>query len=118
MSTAARCGPAICCFASACRPLDGSASGWLAAIEELSRLQVARAVPGHGPVSTDLPAALDPERRYLRALVDGVHEALARGDSMQAAIAHVAVAEKPAWLLWDSTHARNVARVYQQMEWE
>jgi len=98
--------------------LDGSASGWLTVIDELARLQVVRAVPGHGPVSTDLPAALDPERRYLRALIDGVRGELAQGGSMRDAIAHVATAEMPNWLLWDSTHARNVARVYEQMEWE
>jgi quinoprotein relay system zinc metallohydrolase 2 len=98
--------------------VDGSASGWLTVIDELAQLQVVRAVPGHGPVSTDLPLALDPERRYLRALIDGVRGELAQGGSMQDAIAHVATAEMPNWLLWDSTHARNVARVYEQMEWE
>jgi quinoprotein relay system zinc metallohydrolase 2 len=98
--------------------LDGSASGWLTVIDELSRLQVARAVPGHGAVTGDLTSALDAERRYLRALVDGVHDELAQGASMQDAIAHVAAAEQPNWLLWDSTHAHNVARVYEQMEWQ
>jgi quinoprotein relay system zinc metallohydrolase 2 len=98
--------------------VDGSASGWLTVIDELARLQVVRAVPGHGPVSTDLPSALDPERRYLHALIDGVRAELAQGGSMQDAIAHVATAEMPNWLLWDGTHARNVARVYEQMEWE
>jgi quinoprotein relay system zinc metallohydrolase 2 len=98
--------------------LDGSASGWLAVIDQLSQLQVQRTVPGHGPVTTDLAAALDAERRYLRALIDGVREQLAQGGSMQQAIALVAAAEKPHWLLWDSTHPRNVARVYEQLEWE
>ena len=98
--------------------LDGSASGWLAVIDQLSQLQVQRTVPGHGPVTTDLAAALDAERRYLRALIDGVREQLAQGSSMQQAIALVAVAEKPHWLLWDSTHPHNVARVYEQLEWE
>jgi quinoprotein relay system zinc metallohydrolase 2 len=98
--------------------VDGSASGWITVIDELARLQVARAVPGHGPVTADLASALDPERRYLRALIDGVHDELAQGGSMQQAIERVAIAEMPNWLLWDSTHARNVAHVYQQMEWE
>lgn len=98
--------------------LDGSASGWLGVLDELARLRVVRAVPGHGPIASDLPLALRPERRYLRALIDGVHDELARGDSMQQAIAQVAAAEQPHWLLWDSTHARNVARVYEQMEWQ
>ena len=25
---------------------------------------------------------------------------------------------RPQWLLWDSTHPRNVARVYEQLEWQ
>ena len=71
-----------------------------------------------GPAAAADPAALDAERRYLHALIDGVREQLAQGGSMQQAIAQVAAAEKPHWLLWDSTHARNVARVYQELEWE
>ena len=98
--------------------LDGNAGGWLAVIDQLARLQVQRTVPGHGPVTTDLAAALDAERRYLRALVDGVREQLAQGGSMQQAIAQVAATEKPHWLLWDSTHPHNVARAYEQLEWE
>jgi predicted nucleic acid-binding protein len=87
-------------------------------IDQLALLRVTRTVPGHGPVATDLAAALDAERRYLRALIDGVRDELAQGGSMQQAIAQVAATEKPHWLLWDSTHARNVARVYEQLEWE
>ncbi|MFI4868672.1 MAG: quinoprotein relay system zinc metallohydrolase 2 [Steroidobacterales bacterium] len=98
--------------------LDGSAEGWLAAIDEIARLPAAQAVPGHGPVSADLAAALDAERGYLRALIDGVRQQLSQGGSMQQAIAQVATAEKSKWLLWDSTHPRNVARVYEQMEWQ
>jgi quinoprotein relay system zinc metallohydrolase 2 len=98
--------------------LDGSASGWLAVIDQLASLQVKRAVPGHGPVTADLAAALDAERTYLRALIEGVRDELAQGDSMQDAISRVAAAQKPKWLLWDSTHAHNVARVYEQMEWQ
>jgi quinoprotein relay system zinc metallohydrolase 2 len=98
--------------------LDGSATGWLAVIEQLARLRVRRTVPGHGPLTDDLPAALDTQRHYLQALVEGVHDELAQGASMQEAIDTVAAAERPLWLLWDSTHARNVARLYEQMEWE
>ena len=98
--------------------VDGSVGGWLGVIDQLAGLHVARAIPGHGPVAADLAAALQPQRRYLRALLDGVRGELARGESMQHAIAHVANSEMPNWLLWDDTHARNVTRVYQQLEWE
>jgi len=98
--------------------LDGSVSGWLTVIDELGHLKVRRAVPGHGPITSDLSAALAAERRYLRSLVDGVRSGLALGRSMQDVIEQVAITERPKWLLWDSTHPRNVARVYQQLEWE
>ena len=68
---------------------SSSASGWLAVIDQLALLRVTRTVPGHGPVATDLAAALDAERRYLRALIDGVRDELAQGGSMQQAIAQV-----------------------------
>jgi hypothetical protein len=98
--------------------VDADVSGWLSVIDAMAQLTVARAVPGHGPVTGHLTSALQPERRYLSALLDGVRAQLANGASMQQAIAQVAVGEQPHWLLWDSTHARNVARVYQQLEWE
>ena len=98
--------------------VDGDVGGWLGVIDELARLPAKRAVPGHGPLATDLAAALQPERRYLRALLDDVQREIDGGESLQEAIDHAAQAEKPQWLLWDSTHPRNVTRVYQQLEWK
>ena len=98
--------------------VDGDVGGWIAVIDDLARLKVRRAVPGHGPLTRDLAAALLPERRYLRALLEGVQEEIRLGKSMQDAIEHVADTEKPLWLLWDSTHPRNVTRVYRQLEWQ
>ena len=98
--------------------LDGSAKGWLAALDELSRTQAKLVVPGHGPVAKDLAAALLPERRYLQDLIDGVREDIAAGKSIEDAMAHVGAAQKANWKLWDSANARNVSRVYQELEWE
>jgi quinoprotein relay system zinc metallohydrolase 2 len=98
--------------------LDGSVRGWLAVIDELSRMKAKLVVPGHGAVTSDLPAALAPERRYLQALVEGVREEIAAGKPIEDATARVGNAEKANWRLWDSAHARNVSRVYQELEWE
>jgi quinoprotein relay system zinc metallohydrolase 2 len=98
--------------------LDGSVRGWLAAIDQLAAMKVSRVVPGHGPPTQDLAQALAPERRYLQALVDGVSAELAQGQSEQHAIEHVALGEKPQWLLWDTAHAHNVIRVYEELQWE
>jgi quinoprotein relay system zinc metallohydrolase 2 len=98
--------------------VDGDVAGWLKVIDTLQGLEVRIAVPGHGPLATDLSAALAPERDYLHALLEGVRAAIAAGQSMQDAIDQVAIDQKPRWLLWDSQHPRNVTRVYQQLEWQ
>ena len=98
--------------------VDGSVKGWLSVIDELEHRQVALIIPGHGTIAHDLATALKPERRYLRGLIDGVRQEIKGGQSMQHALEHVANQESPHWLLWDSVHQRNVARVYQELEWE
>lgn len=98
--------------------IDGDLVGWLAVIDELRRVPARLAVPGHGPVTADLPAALDTERRYLCDLLDGVRNELAAGGTLEHAIDRVAAGDRADWLLWDSTHPQNVSRVYRRMEWE
>jgi len=98
--------------------LDGSVKGWLAAIDSLARMDARHVIPGHGP-PTDKPAeALEPERRYLQLLLTAVHAQIARGDSLQQALREPDPPEKANWLLWDEAHRHNVARVYQELEWE
>ena len=98
--------------------LDGSAKGWLAAIDDLAKIHATVVVPGHGPVVRDLGAALAPERRYLEVLVDGVRKEIAAGQPIEHATANVGLSEKKSWLLWDTANAHNVSRVYQELEWE
>jgi glyoxylase-like metal-dependent hydrolase (beta-lactamase superfamily II) len=98
--------------------LDGSVKGWLAIIDELSRVKARTIVPGHGPVSQDAAASFAPERRYLQSLVEGVRKEIVAGKPMQQAIMEVSLTEKSHWLLWDSVHPHNVARVYEELEWE
>jgi quinoprotein relay system zinc metallohydrolase 2 len=98
--------------------LDGSLKGWLSALDELMHMKVRLAVPGHGPVAGDLASAIVPERRYLRALQQGVRDEISKAEPLQDAIRHVAAAEKSHWLLWDAVHPHNVALAYQEIEWE
>jgi quinoprotein relay system zinc metallohydrolase 2 len=98
--------------------LDGSIKGWLGAIDELAHMTVARVVPGHGAVADNLAAALAPERSYLQALADGVRAELAAGKPLEEAIRQIDADGKAGWLLWDETHPHNVARAYQELEWE
>jgi len=97
--------------------LDGSLIGWLAVLDTLGRLPVKRVVPGHGAVSGDLPAAIAPERRYLQSLLEGVRAEIASGKPLQEALRQVDPPHS-GWLLWEVTHPRNVARAYEELEWE
>jgi len=98
--------------------LDGSVKGWLAVLDELARMKVKLAVPGHGPLARDLAAAIVPEHRYLQALVVGIRSELSQSKSLEDAIEHVASSEKSHWLLWDQVHPHNVVRAYEELEWD
>jgi quinoprotein relay system zinc metallohydrolase 2 len=98
--------------------VDGSVKGWLGVLDELARLKVKLAVPGHGPLARDLATAIVPERRYLQALAAGIRSELAQNKPLEDAIEHAAAAEKSHWLLWDQVHPRNVVRAYEEIEWE
>ena len=87
-------------------------------LAEFEHLHVKLAIPGHGAPTDNLAAAVKPERRYLQLLIGGVREELIAGKPMQEAIGEVGIAEKSHWLLWDGVHQHNVARVYQELEWE
>lgn len=98
--------------------LDGNLKGWLGALDGLARTRATLVVPGHGELTADLGGALAREREYLQALYQGVRDELAEGQSVEDATRKVALAERPKWSLWDEVHPRNVARAYQELEWE
>ncbi|AWB09013.1 quinoprotein relay system zinc metallohydrolase 2 (plasmid) [Azospirillum humicireducens] len=98
--------------------VDGSAVGWLRVIDALERIPALRAVPGHGPAVVDWPGALDPLRRYLTTLVEGVRRVQKAGGSIQEAVAHVAEEERHRWLLFDVYNPRNVTATFAELEWE
>lgn len=98
--------------------VDGNALGWLRVIDRLERVPAVRAVPGHGPASVAWPGALDAERRYLTALVEGVRRVLKAGGGIQDAVAQVAEDERGRWLLFDAYNPRNVTATFAELEWE
>jgi quinoprotein relay system zinc metallohydrolase 2 len=98
--------------------LDGDLKGWLSVIDELARTRAKFVVPGHGTLTSDLAGSLQRERSYLAALYEGVRNELAQGESMQHAIDHVAAGESGRWSLWKDVHPRNVARAYEQLQWQ
>ena len=99
--------------------LDGSLRGWLQVLGVLAESSVAHLVPGHGPTGSGLAPAVAAERDYLSSLLAGVRREIAQGRALQEAIRDLSPAATDGhWLLWNETQPRNVARAYQELEWE
>lgn len=98
--------------------IDGSVRGWLSLLDRWATLSYAQAVPGHGPLVRNWPAALVPQRQYLRRLLDGTRAALQQGQGLQAAMETVAAENLEGWQRFDVFHRRNIAAAYTELEWE
>lgn len=98
--------------------LDGSLTGWLAALDRLALMPIAKVVPGHGKITGQILSALEPEQHYLTAVRDGVRKALVNGEPIEQAMREVAIDERPHWPLWDGEHEHNVSIAYRELEWE
>jgi quinoprotein relay system zinc metallohydrolase 2 len=98
--------------------LDGSLVGWIAAVDRLAAQRAKLVVPGHGPPTARAAESFAHERSYLESLLEGVRRELAAGESLQDAMLRVGGEQKSGWLLWDQVHPRNVARAYEELEWE
>ena len=98
--------------------IDGSAKGWLRVMDDLAAIQAARVVPGHGAVALDWPAALDPQRRYVALVLDGVRAQIRARKTLDQAVKSVAWDEAAAWKLFARYHARNVTAAFVEAEWD
>lgn len=98
--------------------LDGSLRGWLSALAELKRLDVATVVPGHGAVGTDWNAMMSAQAAYLGGLLSDTRQALRNGWTIQQAIDRIAAPSAPGWRLTERFHRRNVTAAYAELEWE
>ena len=87
-------------------------------MDGLATMVATRVVPGHGAPSTDWPGALQPQRRYLLAVRDGVRQALKARQTIGQATATVAAGERSEWLLFNDFHAQNVTAAFTELEWE
>lgn len=98
--------------------VDGSLLGWLRVMDGLQRLEVKRAVPGHGPLVADWKQALADQRRYLQSLATGIRRIIHDNGTIQQAVESVGQEEKGNWLLFDEYHGRNVTAGFVELEWE
>ena len=98
--------------------IDGSLSGWLAELNTLEKQHYQFVVPGHGPVRSDWPNAMQAQKRYLLAVRDGIKTVLKQGKFMEDAMVSVAYEEKQHWQLFEQFHRKNISTAFAELEWE
>lgn len=98
--------------------LDGSLLGWMRQLDELAAIDAVLAVPGHGPVPSAWPRALDAERRYFDVLAADLRKAIAEGVPLGTAVETAGLAERGNWALFDDYNQRNATAAYAELEWE
>lgn len=98
--------------------LDGNLKGWIEVLDDLAKLPLEHAVPGHGPPLVAWPSAAKPLQRYLANLRDETRKAIAKGVPLEKAVNTVGRGERGKWVLFDDYQGRNVTEAYRELEWE
>jgi quinoprotein relay system zinc metallohydrolase 2 len=98
--------------------IDGSLKGWLQVLEQLQKRQAKLVIPGHGPVVTDWPKSMQPEKAYLQMLLEEIRTAIKQGVYLKDAVQSVGNSAKGQWELFDQLHRKNVTTAYAELEWE
>ena len=106
------------CFIDHLPTMDGSLRGWIAQLEDLKAIRAKFAVPGHGPVPSPWPQALEQEQRYFDALARDIRKAIADGVPMVEAVKTAAESERNNWHLFDEYNLRNATAAFAELEWE
>ena len=105
-------------FAEHAPALDGSLVGWQSVLTELAAQPAAGVVPGHGGPYLPWPEAAAMLQRYLDVLANDTRAAIAAGESLGHAVAHIAEGESENWRLFDLFNPRNATVAYTELEWE
>ena len=110
--------PADLLFVNRIPSIDGNLRGWLKELDKLEAMKAEYAVPGHGPTKVKFAEAVQPLRRYLVTIRDGVRTAIKDGVDISQAAKTVGQTERDRWALFDSYNGRNVTEAYSELEWE
>jgi quinoprotein relay system zinc metallohydrolase 2 len=97
--------------------VDGSLRGYLTVLDQIGALPARKVVAGHGRARA-WPAAIEPQRRYLTALLADVRAAIKSGRTLAQAMESIDYDARGQWQLFDAFHKRNVAAAYAELEWE
>jgi quinoprotein relay system zinc metallohydrolase 2 len=98
--------------------IDGSLKGWLGILDELERQSFKRVIPGHGPLVTDWPQSMQPEKQYLQMLLTEIKDTIKEGGYLEQALETVGYTAKPHWKLFDEFHRKNISTAFAELEWD
>ncbi|MDE2577384.1 MAG: quinoprotein relay system zinc metallohydrolase 2 [Hyphomicrobiales bacterium] len=98
--------------------VDGSLLGFLSVVGDLEKIPAKLAVPGHGPIGVDWPAALQAEKTYLETLTKDLRRLVKSGERVDRAAQEAAQSEKSKWSLFDDYNPRNATAGFAELEWE
>lgn len=98
--------------------IDGSLKGWLGILDELERQSFKRVIPGHGPLVTDWPQSMQPEKKYLQMLLTEIRATIKEGGYLEQALETVGYTAKPNWKLFDEFHRKNISTAFAELEWD
>lgn len=98
--------------------IDGSLKGWLAELKRLEEHPYKVVIPGHGPVVTDWPKSMQPQKQYFEALLTEIRAMIKAGKYIEDAVEQVGLHFKDQWRLFDQFHRRNVTTAFAELEWE
>lgn len=98
--------------------IDGSLKGWLAELKALESHAYKTVIPGHGPVVTDWPKSMQPEKDYLEMLLTEIRAMIRQGKYLEEAVETVGYSAKGQWRLFDQFHRKNVTTAFAELEWE
>jgi quinoprotein relay system zinc metallohydrolase 2 len=98
--------------------IDGSLQGWLRELDKLEKRRFKTVIPGHGPVVSDWPKSMLPEKAYLTMLRDEVRAAIKHGRYLEDAVKTVGLAARGQWSLFEEFHRKNVTTAFAELEWE
>jgi quinoprotein relay system zinc metallohydrolase 2 len=98
--------------------VDGSLRGWLATMQQLTKIDAALVVPGHGPTRPGGPDAWRPQQEYLETLLRETRAALKSHQTLSQAVDSVGVQAASRWQLAERFHRRNVTAAFAELEWE
>ena len=107
-------------FFHRCTPIgwEGSTDRWIDALRRIESFEPQWVVPGHGPVPSAWPQALEDERRYFDVLAGDLRKAIADGVPLDKAVQTAGLGERGNWALFDDYNGRNATAAYAELEWE